>query len=69
MIWGDDNYGDEGAIGAQKTEKRSLEPKMTAFSPLPWCALILMDSGSFTCVNDSAVMGVGTVHAFLDFYL
>ena len=42
---------------------------MTAFSPLPWCALISMDSGSATCVDDSVLMGVGTVHAFLDFYL
>ena len=28
-----------------------------------------MDSGPVTRVNDSAVMGVGIVHAFLDFYL
>jgi len=28
-----------------------------------------MDSGPVTRVNDSAVMGVGIVHAFLDFYI
>jgi len=58
-----------GDQSIEKTEKWSFEPKMIAFSPLPWCALVLMDSGPITCVNGSAVMGVGTVHAFLDSYL